>query len=104
MPWKTNDEEEARRRFIEERVALGETANMTALCRRHEISRECGYKWWRRFKAGGRQALRARSRATRRASAVAQIWLVRLLEAKHRHRRFGPKKLRWQLRQDYPRC
>lgn len=104
MPWKTHDETEARQGFIAERLALGAAVNMTALCRRHHISRECGYKWWRRFMAGGGPALRAKPRVTARAQALAQLWLPRLLQAKRRQRHFGPKKLRWLLRQDYPRC
>jgi putative transposase len=104
MPWKISEESEARWRFIEERLALGAKANMAALCRKHEVSRECGYKWWRRFKAGGKPELEGRRRVTARAKAIAGRWLVRLLQAKRRHRSFGPKKLRWQLRRDYPRC
>jgi len=30
--------------------ALKEGANFSELCRRHEISREIGYKWLRRFR------------------------------------------------------
>ena len=36
------------------------------LCRRFGISRKTGYKWLRRFDAGGRRALTDRSRAPHR--------------------------------------
>lgn len=103
MPWKTNDESGARWRFIEERLALGEAVDVTALCRRHGISRECAYKWWRRFCAGGRPALRSQRRSTAAAGQLQEVWWPRLMQAGRQHRDFGPKKLHWQLRQDYPR-
>ncbi|HWA28533.1 MAG TPA: DDE-type integrase/transposase/recombinase [Lacunisphaera sp.] len=103
MPWKTEDLVGARRRFIAERLALGAAVDMTALCRRHGISRECAYKWWRRFQAGGRGALSSQPRWTEAARQLQQVWLPRLWQAWRRHRHFGPKKLRWQLRRDHPR-
>jgi putative transposase len=103
MPWKTNEEIGARRCFIAERLTLGAAVKMTALCREHGISRESGYKWWRRFRAGGDSALRSQPRVTGKSKALAQCWLPRLLQAKRQQRNFGPKKLRWLLRQSYPR-
>ncbi len=76
---------------------------MAKLCQQHGVSRECGYKWWRRFRAGGWPALRSASRVSEAARKLAQRWRPRLREAKRRRRTFGPKKLHWQLRQDYPR-
>jgi putative transposase len=104
MPWKTDGEASARRRFIEERLALRDRGTVTELCRQHGISRECGYKWWRRFCAGGTPALRSRGRATASARLLQAVWLPRLRQVLRRRRDFGPKKLRWQLRQDYPRA
>jgi len=104
MPWKISEESEARWRFIVERLALGAKANMAALCRKHDVSRECGHKWWRRFKAEGRPGLHTRKRVTAGAKAIVGRWLAPLLLAKRRCRSFGPKKLRWRLRQDYPGC
>jgi putative transposase len=104
MPWKTNSEVEARQRLIAERLALGDGASFTALCRRHGISRECGYKWWRRFRAGGRTALRSQSRVRASAARLQQVWVPRLLQVARRCGDFGPKKLHWQLREDYTRA
>jgi transposase InsO family protein len=103
MPWNISEESEARWQFITERLAQGTDSNMAALCRRHGISRDCGYKWWRRFKAGGKAGLVTRRRVTAGALDLAERWRERLVQAKRRHRHFGPKKLHWQLRQDYPR-
>ena len=104
MPWKTDNEVGARRRFIEERLALGEARTVTVLCRQHGISRECGYKWWRRFCAGGKPALRPQTRATASARQLQLVWWPRLMQVTRRCRDFGPKKLHWQLRRDYPRA
>lgn len=103
MPWNTNDEVGARLRFIAAKLDRRRTTSMVALCREHHISRECGYKWWRRFCAGGKPALHSRCRAPAVAALLQQRWRARLLEAKRRHRHFGPKKLHWQLREEYPR-
>jgi len=103
MPWKIEDESGARRRFIVERLALGSGGSMAALCRRHGISRDCGYKWWRRFCAGGMRALASRPRRTQRARRLWAVWLPRLQQARRQEPSFGAKKLVWQLRQSYPR-
>jgi putative transposase len=103
MPWKTNDERNARLVFIVERVAAGDAGSISALCRRHGISRQCGYKWWRRFCAGGKPALSSKPRTPANATRLRQIWLPRLMLVRQRCRDFGPKKLRWRLHQDYPR-
>lgn len=103
MPWKTNDERSARWDFIREKVAAGEATSVAVLSRRHGISRQCGYKWWRRFCGGGQAALSAKSRAPACAQHLQQLWQPRLMEAARRCGDFGPKKLHWQLRQDHPR-
>jgi transposase InsO family protein len=43
-------------------LADQEEANMSALCRRFEISRPTGYKWLRRYREGGPEGLEERSR------------------------------------------
>jgi putative transposase len=76
---------------------------MVALCRRHGVSRECGYKWWRRFKAGGWPGLRSLGRRPWRAWCLKRRWWSRLMVVRRKERSFGPKKLHWKLRQTYPR-
>lgn len=104
MPWKTCNREEARWRFVAKRLALKEGQTVTQLCREAGVSRVCGWKWWRQFLAGGtRRAMREASRVSKRAQAMRQRWQPRVRRALRAQRRFGPKKLRWWLRQHYPR-
>lgn len=103
MPWKISDGEQARRRFVQERLARKSGVSMTELCRRHGISRECAHKWWRRFCAGGWVQLADRTHRSVAADKLRTVWWPRVLAALRACREFGPKKLRWKLRQDHPR-
>lgn len=103
MTWEITDGEQARRRFVLERLARKAGSGMTQLCLRHGISRECGYKWWRRFLAGGWSGLADRPSGPDRARRRRARWWPRVLSALRQCRDFGPKKLRWKLRQDHPR-
>src|SRR4051812_13548912 len=102
MPWKTNEVKEQRRRFVEARLRRG-GKKMVALCREFGISRECGYKWWRRFCAEGRRGLADRSRRPAAAEQLVRRWLERVLRVRREHRDWGALKLRWALRQRYRR-
>ena len=102
MPWNTSDREQAKQRFIEEWL-IGEQPSFASLCRRHGISRFCGYKWLRRFRAGGEAGLRERSRRPGSAQRLREVWLERLRAAHLQEPRFGAKKLHWKLRRDHPR-
>jgi transposase InsO family protein len=83
---------EQRERFIDDhRLGL---SDMTELCARYAVSRKTGYKWVARYDAGGRPALRDRSRAPHHCphkipAAVAQL----LLTARRQHPDWGPEKL-----------
>jgi putative transposase len=101
MPWETSDEIKARRSFVTGRLTCA-TSSMVELCHRHKISRECGYKWWRRFCAEGWAGLRPRKRVAHSAERLRKKWWPRLQAARRHCADFGPKKLHWQLRQDYP--
>ncbi len=104
MPWKTCNREEARWRFIAERLALKSGETVAQLCHRHQISRVCGWKWWQRFLAGrGRAALQEASRVPKTTTAKWRRWQPRVRRALRAEKRFGPKKLRWWLRRYYPR-
>jgi len=92
MPWQETSPVEERERFIDDhRLGL---YDMTELCARYAISRKTGYKWVARYDAGGRPALRDRSRAPhvcphKIPEAVAQL----LLTARRQHPDWGPEKL-----------
>ena len=65
---------------------------MTELCARYAVSRKTGYKWVARYDAGGRAALRDRSRAphtvrTRSRPRVADL----LCAARRQHPDWGPR-------------
>ena len=61
MPWKESSALEQRKGFIAGCEAGEES--MAELCRRYGISRQTGYKWLRRFAAGGKGGLEELSRA-----------------------------------------
>ncbi len=74
-----------------------------AICRQHGISRQTGYKWWRRFKRWGRVGLRERSRCPHRlARRWPRRWRQIVLGLRRGHRYWGAKKLAWALRQRFP--
>lgn len=60
MPWKEATRVSLRREFVT--LASHPEANISALCRRFDISRKTGYKWLRRFEQEGAAGLRDRSR------------------------------------------
>lgn len=74
-----------------------------ALCEAAGISRKTGYKWVERYDAGGVAALVDRSRAPlSHRHAVATAVVERLLAARRRHPRWGPRKLLAVLRRQDP--
>jgi putative transposase len=103
MPWKTTDDYQSRLTFVMEWIALGAARGRAALCRRHGISRKCGYAWWRKYHNGGRSALKLRRRVTHAALRLQLRWLRRVRDLRLLRPSAGPKKLRWRLRRDYPR-
>ena len=101
MPWLETLPVEERERFIDDHH-LG-LYDMTELCARYAVSRKTGYKWLARYDAGGRPALRDRSRAPHTcphkiAEPVAQL----LLTARRQHPDWGPEKLLQWLEPRHP--
>src|SRR5687767_9736592 len=99
MSWKTRSTVEERVRFVEA-VHRGED-DVSSLCREFGISRKTGYKWLRRAERG--EALTDRSRAPlscphATSSRVQNI----ILEARHRHPTWGPRKLLAWLERKQP--
>jgi len=79
-------------------------AAFAAVCRAYRIARQTGYKWWRRYKAGGVAALVERSRQPRRCPfQLRPHWIERIRQARHRFPRWGAKKLHALLRREFPR-
>lgn len=74
------------------------------VCQRFRVSRQTGYKWWRRYQSGSAPALQQRSRRPHRhPRAVSELWLERIGHWRRRFPRWGPKKLRAALRRLHPR-
>ena len=88
-------------RFVFEAEQTDES--FSELCRRYQISRPTGYKWLRRFEAGGVAALADRSRA-RRTQPHAYPASIRglVVQARKRHPTWGAAKLRVVLARHHP--
>ena len=74
-----------------------------AVCREYGISRQTGYKWWRRFNQCGPAGLEARSRRPHHLGRSWPPWVkAEVAQARRLHRRWGAKKLRWILQRHWP--
>jgi putative transposase len=93
MPWKTVVAMEERMRFITR--ALHEDESFAQLCRQSGISRKTGYKWIERFEQGGPAGLEERrSIAGRNAKRLPDAQVDAVVEVRHEHPTWGPKKIR----------
>lgn len=110
MPWKETDAVKERVKFVlewERQWQLGEgRVNMTALCEAFGISRETGYCWTRRYERAGHdiRAVIERSRKPHSSpTAVAPEMEARVLEARRKFPKWGPRKLRKLLSDRHPK-
>src|SRR6266536_2534665 len=93
MPWKEVLVSEARARFVF--ACREKRESFASLCRWFGISRKSGYKWLRRYCAGGVRALGDASRRPHYcAKAHRSFWRGRLRRARKARPPWGPKKLR----------
>jgi transposase InsO family protein len=96
MPWQERSIMSQRREFVV--LASAPDANMAQLCRRFGISRESGYQWLRRFRAGGEPALVDRSRrpakSPNKSSEETERLIVQMREAQPV---WGPRKIKARL-------
>lgn len=101
MPWLETRPVEERERFIDDyRLGL---YDMTELCERYAVSRKTGYKWLARYDAGGRPALRDRSRAPHTCPhKIADPVAALIIDARRRHPDWGPVKLLQWLAPRHP--
>ena len=96
MPWKQESVVEQRLRFVIE--ARQKEGPISALCRRHEISRKTGYKWLARYQeAGTIAALNDQSRRPRhspkRTSPVVEERVLAVRDQKG----WGAEKISWVI-------
>jgi len=101
MPWKVSGVVEKRKQFVEE--WLSENWTMTELCARHGISRQAGYNTLLRYQREGWAGLEARSRAPGRHPNQTLPAIERqIVELRHEHMRWGPRKLKVVLERKQP--
>lgn len=99
MPWKEGTVEDARTKFVVE--AERSFFSFSELCRRHGISRKTGYKWWRRYQAGGFDALSDHSHRPKECPHRTPDWMEEsALELKKRHG-WGAKKIKRLLEEKH---
>ena len=92
MPWHEESPMSLRQQFVQD--AQRQTVALTELCAAYGISRKTGYKWLTRYAAGGGPALADQSRRPHTSpTAVAPALLEVLLDLRHRHPHWGPRKL-----------
>src|SRR6185312_451961 len=102
MPWKKTDHMNERIRFIAR--YLEGVDPFSHLCGDFNISRKTGYKWVERYELFGSEYLSDQSRRPiRHAHAVPRDIIDRILEARRKHPRWGPKKLLVIIQRQYPR-
>lgn len=100
MSWKETSVITLREEFVLR--ALEPNANLSAICREYGISRKTGYKWLSRFKTSGRDGLCDRStRPLSSPSSVTGEIVLRIIEIRRDHRRWGPKKIRVVLLREH---
>jgi transposase InsO family protein len=101
MPWKTSGPMEERARFVFEYERDERT--MTELCEEFGISRECGYRWLRRYRQCGLSGLVELDRAAvRHPNQTAVALEEAVLGLRQAHMRWGPRKLKRILERDQP--
>jgi transposase InsO family protein len=80
------------------RLAVGDGANVRALCRRCGISPATGYKWLTRYQGGGAEALVDRSRRPERSPTRTEAAVeARVLALRAEHPTWGGRKLAARL-------
>lgn len=100
MPWKEHRAMSSKIEFVEK--ASQRNANISALCREYEISRQTGHKWLKRFQELGYAGLEDESRRPDASPlATGEEIVAAVLRARVDHPRWGPKKLVIVLRRTF---
>ena len=102
MPWSETSPMDQKRLFINEYVRG--RSSISELCARYGVSRKTGYKWIRRFEAGGLPGLEDHSRRPHSSPfATDSDRAAAILELRRRHPFWGAKKLIQVLQRRHPR-
>ena len=98
MPWKRATTMSQRKEFVE--VASREDVNMSELCRAYGISRKTGYKWLKRYRRGGIDALQDMSRRlTHSPARTVEPVEQRIVQTRQNHPYWGGRKIRSYLKE-----
>ena len=101
MSWKETNVFEERNKFITGYYCYG--FSMSELCKAFGVSRRTGYKVVQRYEEEGIEGLYDKSSAPRHHPNETDAKVVRqLLDAKHSHPTWGPRKLVCWLKQKHP--
>src|SRR5205085_62738 len=102
MPWKVGTMSELRLNFVQEVLVL--KGGLTASCRKYGLSRKTGYKWLRRYRAGGTAQLGDQSRRPHRSPRRSQQPLEsEVLQVRDQYG-WGAPKVWWHLRNAAEAC
>jgi putative transposase len=100
MPWQETCSMTEKARFCLA-CERGE-ASMSELCRQFGVSRKTGYQILARWRLDGAEGLQHRSHAPRSCPhALSATVRMAVLEVRHRHPTWGPKKIKARLEQTY---
>ena len=92
MPWRTNTMTDQRKEFV--RQALGNDANLSALCRAYGITRKTGLMWRERARSDGLNGVREHSRRPHASpTQLKEAQVCHLVRLKQAWPTWGPKKL-----------
>ena len=90
-------ERQARHRLAVLRHVEEVSGNVAATCRYYGISRNCYYKWLRRYEAEGLAGLRDRSSRPHCSPRAAQAEVIEKIIWLRKHNHFGPEKIAMYL-------
>lgn len=100
MAWRETSEMEERMKFV--LACKSKAYQMAELCRKYGISRQCGYKWWERYRQEGLAGVREHSRATQSCPHRTADEVVKVLIEERKRFGYGGKKIIARLRQNRP--
>jgi len=101
MPWTETCVMDERVKFVMD--VLDCTYSMSELCSYYNISRKSGYKWLNRYRRGGLESLRDRSRAPHSHPHATSVEVKQaILAVKRRFPKWGAPKIRARLEREHP--
>jgi transposase InsO family protein len=92
MPWKEETTMSMKQKFISR--VLEKSVSISALCREFNISRDCGYKWLKRYEEMGEEGLKEKSRRPHASPFKTPILIeTAILEVRRLHPAWGARKI-----------